>query len=752
MSSNKNIIQQITKLFPWVKYQPSLLQYVFPLKQSVEKLNLIREEIAEHILCTHRAFIAQSWNYALALNEKTAQQLMTSSEDKTDSFEQRVIQCLKAKQQMPETLLDESLKQIPAGFVYDFYLAFEFVCSLHYNRSLPKKEIESWLILIAAALQRYVPNQQILFQALLRDGILYTYFTDDQQTQRAPKFLSLLHNPKQLEAFQKVRHWDHTQFCQLPLCGLVRQTLLNSDQQMEDFILNDHIFSFLFDPKNAFNQALNIISLTVEKPYWSLSKNDLTFEHALWDQADIQKPQQGHQIFRSWLESTIGTSDKEDVLDFVENIVSSGQVYELGEVTKYWSSLSHRQQKKLIKYLEKHELEDNQAHVLRLQLFMNDPALQPQIQKVNFSTLDYLNAILFLRNAVLAGLASLDEVQTQIEAYNRLILSNLTSWDMLFQQVNLSSMLMRIKDHDGFLRISAWYDYIKLEPTALFTAVPFDELSHNKVKPPSKVQNLLARKAIVSLDKNYYYPDKHLWAINVAAPLNGVRSGYLTKEIAPHSLRSENVMFLRYSLNIYDQGDLQQRLDWLQEEGYRYTLQNLINEYSNYSEEDLDQEIISAKVMAGIPKGELKQRINQLIMLKDNAESVLQCQFWALDIIRYSALVQRGLIADLISKDEASYMLHDAACAYQQKYDSWHMATWDFYRAWLFSMGISPASTEAQNRRRVVEGLTNPLHPLSVIYQQIPWDMPLDMPQNEIFTEMLDGEESNFTAQPRTLN
>lgn len=749
MSSNNNIIQQASNVFPWIKHQPAMLQYIFPLKLNPEKQAKARAEIAELILCTNRAFVAQSWNYTLALDEASIKQYVSNEDQNDDPFLQRIKQCLKAKQQMAEELLDEKIHRIPAGLVYDFYRAFELVCNLRCNRSLPQKETDSWLFLIAATLQRYVPNQQILFQTLRRDGILYAYLVEDQQGYAAPKFLSLLQNPKQRKTLQKT-HWDYTQFCNIPLSGQLKSALLDSQQKMEDFTLKDDIFSFLFDDQNSFNQALNIVSLTIEKPYWNLLNDDVRVAHALWDKADVQ--QHSDQIFRLWLENTIGTSNKEDVLDFVENVVSSGQVHELGEITKYWATLPLRQQKELIKYLKKHDMEDNQAHILRLQLLMGDSALSQQVRQVNFSILDYLNAILFLRNAVLAEIVTLKDVQKQIEAYGRLVFNDLSSWDALFQQVRLSSLLMRIKDYEGFLRISAWYDYIKLEPTALFTAVPFDSLKRTHIKMPKKVRNLMERKAIVSLDKNYYYPDKHLWAINVAAPLNGLRSGYLTKDIAPYSLRSENVMFLRYSLNIDSQDDLQQRLDWLQEEGYRHMLQNLINEYGSCSEEDIDQEIMSATMMAGVPKGELKQRINQLLMIKDNTESVLQCQFWALDIIRYSALVQRGFLAELIPQEEASYMLHDAACAYQRKYDSWHMASWDFYRAWLFSMGISPTSIDAQNRRRVVEGLTNPLHPLSVVYRQIPWDMPLDMPRNEIFKEVFDGEEVHHTALPRTLN
>ncbi len=749
MNVNKNTIQQASRIFPWVRHQPLMLQRVFPLKLSREKQQQARSEIAELILCNNRAFIAQSWNYALALDEKSEQQLITN--DQSDSFQRRAILCLKAKRQMPAALLDEKIEQIPVGFVYDFYRAFELVCRLRCNGSLPKKETDSWMILIAATMQRYIPNQQILFQALLRDGILYGHLNENQQGYNAPKFLPLLQNSKKFKALQKA-HWNYTQFCNISLCGAVNQSLLGGNQPMEDFVLKEDIFAFLFDPKNAFNQALNIISLTLEKPYWNPLNNQININHALWDNIEPERQPQGYQIFHSWLENTIGTTNKEEILDFIENIVSGGQHHELGEIVKYWATLSSEQQKELIKYLEKYDIEDNQAGILRLQLFINDPLLSKQVQQVKFSTLDYLNAILFLRNAVLAKIIPLNDVQAQMEAYGQLVLKEQTSWETLFQQVNIASLLMRIKDHDGFLRISAWYDYIKSEPTAIFTAIPFDKMHKNSYKKPKIVRNLMARKAIISLDSNYYYPDKHLWAINVAAPLNGVRSGYLTKEIAPHSLLSDNVMFLRYNLNVYDQNDLQQRLDWLQEEGYRQSLQNLINEYDSFSEEDIDQEITATTLMAGVPKGELRQRINQLVMIKDNTESVLQCQFWALDIIRYSALVQRGLLAELITQEDASYMLHDAACAYQRKYDSWHAATWDFYRAWLFSMGISPASAEVQNRRRVIEGLTNPLHPLSIVYQQIPWDMPLDMPRNEIFKEVLDGEADGLLGQPRILN
>lgn len=92
-----------------------------------------------------------------------------------------------------------------------------------------------------------------------------------------------------------------------------------------------------------------------------------------------------------------------------------------------------------------------------------------------------------------------------------------------------------------------------------------------------------------------------------------------------------------------------------------------------------------------------------------------------------------------------------AAAALQRRYNGWDDALWDFYRAWIFDAALGAEnSPEMDRRKNIITNLLSPLNPVSFAYNHLSWDMPLGMPEIDIFNDE-EAKENLSPAQQKNI-
>ncbi|MFV0431321.1 MAG: DUF1266 domain-containing protein [Alphaproteobacteria bacterium] len=762
MSKQANI--SAYKLFPWLnnktgfKTNPLQASARFVLHgKNKEKQDLAQfyEQIGHGILFGRR----QNWylyhSFLQYFDKDEKKKLFKRWENQEDTEDWK-IGVLKAYQ-LDKDINLVTKNQVMVGLAWDCFEAYERVVKAAKLKQISEKEAQSWAIIIAAMAMRSAPSYVDFIYALMRD-LYWAYHLDDIDTSLLRKRLNNFINHG---LTSHIITWDLSIFTDIQINGNIKRVLFSQGRNeplekistFDDFTLNSpQPFDFLYSSK-PFSVALNLLTTLNERPYIEYEEDYLTASHILWQ--EVSEEDQIH-IFSNWLQNATNIESEQNLNDIYQMVMTQGQTTEMGGRLYHFNHLKKEEKQQLLELLknELNEADDEtksrlQKEILQLEYANNHHHLGT-LDKQCFSLCDWLDSLLIWRNAYLAKLVDIDHAKPKITDLCHLITKNAHGWSSLLEQIRCAYRFKMVDDMDDYGLKRAWLDILEAQPTG-----PVQNLSLPKVEKDvsSDTQKLLKTSQIFSTDTRLFKPSAKSWALNVAAPLIGTRQKLLTSDLASAHYRSENALFLRYSLNVSSHNELTEHLQWLQSQGRRYMLKELVQEYRAHDSEEIDKEIQKLIYMSGEEAvGELKYRIDQLEMIRENTEAVLQCQFWALDIIRYSTLIQRAVVANLIDEKEAWLHLNAAAAALQRRYNSWEDALWDFFRGWIFDAALATDNDgEIERRKGVVMSLLNPLKPASFAYKNLAWDMPLGMPELDIFNDDNTKDSlsySNITSIP----
>ncbi|MFV0321375.1 MAG: DUF1266 domain-containing protein [Alphaproteobacteria bacterium] len=648
----------------------------------------------------------------------------------------------------------DDVSDIMVGLAWDCYEAYLHIYNGAKAKQISQAEAQSWVILITAMAMKATPSYTVFLKALMRD-IHWAYHQDAMDT-------SILKNKinrfikEDLTNFHQI--WDHQIFTGIEINGIVKKILfararnesIGDIDDFASFTLGENIFDFLYQP-NAFSVALNLLSVLNERPYMDYEADNLNGGHILWHHVDKETQE---NIFNTWLQNTANIEDAQNLEDIHQTIMVQGQHQEMGARLYWYGTLNQKNKRQLVDLLKKERKDIAKEFLPKLnrdilQFKLMKDISGSEISAVKFTIYDWLDDILFWRNGYLADIVDLDIAKDQITDIAQLILKNITGWDSLIAQIKFIYQFKNVGDKDDHALKLAWIDVMQNQPTGPVQNIILNLQKHYHISKDN--QYLLERTHILSNDIRLFKPSPKTWALNIAAPLITPRQKLLIHDVASPYYRSENALFMRYNLGISTKEDLTENLNWLQSQGRRGMLKDIVHEYSQYDNSEIEAEVDNLTQMAGQPVGDLKYRIAQLEMIKENTEAVIQSRFWALDILRYSSLVQRGVVAKLISEAEAWPHLMAAASALQRRYNGWDDVLWDFYRAWIFDAALGTEnSPELIRRKNIITNLLSPLNPVSFAYNHLSWDMPLGMPEIEIFSDE-EAKESHILAQQKLI-
>lgn len=654
-----------------------------------------------------------------------------------------------SQQKQPDNVAD-----IMVGLAWDCYEAYLQVYNGAKSKQISQSEAQSWIILITAMAMKAAPSYQIFLQALMRD-IHWAYHQEDMDTSvLKTKINQFIHN--NLSDYHAV--WDYRIFKDAVIEGQIKKILfararnefMGDIDNFTPFTLSEHIFDFLYQ-NNAFSIALNLLSVLNERPYMEYEADYLQGGHILWHGVDEESQV---NIFSTWLQNIANIEDEQNLQDIHQTIMVQGQHREMGSRLYWYGMLSQKNKRQLVNLLKSERKEINKEFLPKLdrdiaQFEVMKDISGSEISAVKFTLYDWLDDILFWRNGYLADIVDLDIAKDQITDIAQLILKNITGWDSLIAQIKFIYRFKNISDKDDHALKLAWIDVMQNQPTGPIQNIILNPQKHLHISRDN--HHLLERAHILSNDIRLFKPSPKTWALNMPAPLITPRQKLLTHDIASPYYRSENALFMRYNLGISTKEDLNEHLHWLQSQGRRGMLKDIVQEYSQYDNSEIEEEVNNLTQMAGEAVGDLKYRIAQLEMIKENTEAVIQSHFWALDILRYSSLIQRGVVAKLMSEAEAWPHLMAAAAALQRRYNGWDDALWDFYRAWIFDAALGAEnSPEMDRRKNIITNLLSPLNPVSFAYNHLSWDMPLGMPEIDIFNDE-EAKENLSPAQQKNI-
>lgn len=744
-------------LFPWINHNPkgfrpsqaqSALLFLLHGKQKQEQsLQDFYHQISHLILVGNRQNWALSYAFCQKFSPDELKDVIANwQKGDVDIWQQQIIknyEFLQSSASEAFTQKQTKAQPIMLGLAWDILQAYQLTAKAVKTKLISTAEGRSWAILLAAMATEYSPSPKAFMAALMRD-IHWAYGAEQQDTSLLKQKIEKLFAQAGHKFWQK--NWDYSSFIGVSLSGAIKQALLGASRNMAfadmpsfaPFELTDCLFAFLYG-QNETSFALNLTSLLLhERAYFETESNHFNLAHIFWQAPEAEQTQ---SILKQWLKTTVNIDNEASLDDMHQMIMVYGQNKEMQNQLYWYYGLSAHHQKKVkdnIKNEQKEAVDKhisaNLSHDLQRLKLLEQAQYGQKLSERCFALSDYLENILFWRNSFLAGYVSEDKFYKNIKDLAQLIGQYCQNWQELKQNIAFIYQFRFIgAKEDKNLKL-AWLDICEQNPTSPMHHHQW--FSHIQKQPEENTQILLKRSHILSNNPQQFEPSAQLWALNMAAPLITGRQGLLTADIASQAYASENAMFLRYNLNIATSHDLNDHLDWLQSEGRRDLLSSLITEYGQYDDDEIETEIQNLKYMAPEPMGDLKYRIHQLLMIKENIEGVSQCQFWALDIMRYSALVQRGVVANLMDEDTAWAHLSSAAIALQHRYNGWEDAFWDFFRAWIFDAALYPEhNAEIERRRSLIQAYLNPLSPQSFYLSKLKWYMNLGSPEIPLFRE-----------------
>lgn len=746
--------QRAYTLFPWLNNNPLGFQSHFLKSVSSfrlgkkQKSELNKQDFYNQLSKIILAGNRQGWALSLAFCQKFSSDELEGiiagwQKGEPDIWQQNVIHSYELIHKLCLEEPKEGTQDMMLGLAWDILEAYELVAHGVRRKIISAYEGQSWALLLAAMATKYSPSPKAFMAALMRD-INWADGVEKEDTKPLKKHIEKL--------FAKPNHgfwqqsWDYTSFIGLSVSGVIKQAFFGASRNIdlaqmpsfEPFALTDNLFAFLYGQNEA-SFALNLPALLLhERPYFEYEENHLTIAHLFWQPSAVEQAQ---SILTQWLKTTVNIDSEASLDDIHQMIMVYGQNKEMQNQLHWYAHLSAHKQNKIRENIKKDiqkathmEAQESLNYDLQRLRLLEQPQKLQKLSETSFALSDYLDDILFWRNSFLAGYISEDKFYNNIKDLAQLICENCQSWQELVDAIAFIYQFKFIGNKEDKNLKLAWLDIFKQNPTSPMHNHKW--FTHIQKKPEENTDILIKRSHILSNDSRRFEPSPQLWALNLAAPLITGRQGLLTADIASNAYASENAMFLRYNLNISTSHDLNDHLEWLQSEGRRDLLSSLITEYSQYDDDEIETEIQNLRHMAPEPMGDLKYRINQLLMIKENIEAISQCQFWALDIIRYSALVQRAVVANLMDEETAWSHLSSAAIALQHRYDGWEDAFWDFFRAWIFDAALYPEHNEEIERRRsLIQAYLDPLSPQSFYLDKLKWYMNLGAPEIPLFRE-----------------
>ncbi len=758
-------------LFPWVNDNPldfrpnwaksSLLFLLHGSQKEKQNRQDFYMRVTQSILAGRRQNWALSYSFCQKCPPSDLDEIVKAwQEHEVEDWQKHIINSHKLLQ----TLSIESCntaQNVMLGLAWDILEAYEQVSKATRTKLISKAEGQSWALLLTAMATKYVQTPKDFMAALMRD-IHWAYHCDKIDCSLLKKHINKLF-AKPTHSFWQ-QSWDFSAFIGCSLSGRLKQAFFAAARNISfsdmlsfnDFTMEDNLFGFLYrQDENSF--ALNLATLLHERPYFEYEKGSFTAAHLFWNPISHTQAQ---EIIAQWLKNTVNIDDENTLNEFNQMIMVYGQNKEM-ENYLYWYSqlkLSHKNKVRQnieqdIKNAPSIEVKENFKKDLQRLNLIEDPYNLQQFSATHFAIYDYLDNILFWRNSFLAGYISEEKTYNILNDLSKLIGQNCKSWNELLQKIRFISHFKFAGSSEETSLKLAWLDILEQNPTSPIQNHIWPKEFKKAFEKTTYI--LIKRNHILSTDIRHFKPSPKLWALNLAAPLITGRQGLLTPYLASAAYASENAMFLRYNLNICTAHDLGDHLDWLQSEGRRDLLSSLIAEYSTYDDDEIEKEINHLKNMAPEPLGDLQYRINQLLMIKENIEAISQCQFWALDIIRYSALIQRAVVANLMDTETAWQHLLSAAIALQHRYGSWEDALWDFFRAWIFDAALYPENNnEIERRRNLIHTYLNPLSAQSFYLNKLKWYMPLGTPEIPLFrdSEYADASVENLNKTTPTLH
>ncbi len=736
-------------LFPWVNAKPSGFRphlmksgFLF-LLHGAQKEQQNRADFYGQLTKSILAGRRQNWALAYHFCQETPPDALAEITEKwkaldhLENWQQHILSTQHLLQNAPA----DNAAGIMVGLAWDILEAYELVANAVKIKMISVSEGESWACLLAAMATKHSKSAKEFMAALMRD-IHWAYQLDNVDTSLLKKNIQKIFAKAQHPFWQ--HSWDFNAFIGTALCGRIKQVLFAAARNVAvdtlddfpSFEIEENLFAFLY-LQNESSFGLNLLSLLNERAYFEYEKDYITPTHLFWHSMDDGQAQ---EVISGWLKSVVNIGDKNSLNDMHQMIMVYGQHKEMESFLYWYSQLKPEHKRKIKQNIEQDiknaspEAQENLHKELEKLNILEQKEQFQQFSSIHFAIYDYLDDMLFWRNSFLSGYIEQEKAFAIISDLTRLICQKTKGWQDLLDKMAFICKLKLVGNTEDLSFKLAWLHVLRQNPTSPVLNHIWLQKSHKTFQETTQI--LLKRSHVLSNDIRLYKPSAKLWALNMAAPLMTGRQALLTAPLASPNYASENAMFLRYNLNIATAHDLDEHLDWLQSEGRRELLSSLIQEYSSYDDEEIEREIAHLENMAPDPVGDLKYRIHQLLMIKDNVEAISQCQFWALDIMRYSALVQRAVVANLMDVQTAWQHLLSAAAALQHRYNSWDDAFWDFFRAWIFDAALYPEDNEEIERRRsLIQNYLNPLSLQSFYLDKLSWYMPLGTPELSLFND-----------------